>query len=60
MVDQQELHHALARLLGTIGVSVWITMPSATGIAQDATGFGAFSDLDQAHPAVAGDDRRSW
>ena len=30
-------------------------MPSATGMAQDAIGFGAFSMLDQAHAAIAGD-----
>ena len=55
MVDQQELHHALARLLAPARDLVWITMPSATGIAQEAIGFGDFSDLDQAHAAIAGD-----
>ena len=40
MVDQQELHHALARLVAPFPTWVWITMPSATGIAQEAIGFG--------------------
>ena len=32
-----------SRAFLTLGVSVWMTMPSATGIAQDAIGFGDFS-----------------
>ena len=55
MVDQQESPSPPLRALLAFSDWVWITMPSAAGIAQDAIGFGDFSCLDQAHAAIAGD-----
>ena len=42
VVDQQEFHHAFARLLHAVGVGA-DHHALAAGIAQDATGFGARS-----------------
>ncbi len=55
MVDQQELHHALAAPSSPSAIWCGPPCPRPTGIAQEAIGFGDFSDLDQAHAAIAGD-----
>ena len=47
------------RAFCTPGVLVWITMPSATGMAQDATGLGARSISTRHMRQLPAMDRRS-
>ena len=48
------------RAFSTVGVSVWITMPSLTGMAQEAMGLGARSISTRHMRQLPATDRRSW
>ena len=48
------------RIFSTLGVLVWITMPSAAGIAQDAIAFGARSISTRHMRQLPAMDSRSW
>ena len=50
----------LRRAFRTIGLSVFTTMPSPTGKAQEATGFGAFSTSTRHMRQLAATESRSW
>ena len=48
------------RAFFTPGVSVWMTIPSATGMAQDAMGFGERSISTRHMRQLPATDSRSW
>ena len=60
VVDEQQLEHALARLLGALGLLTCTTCPSATVVTQAGISLGAFSTSTRHMRHTAGDGSEGW